>query len=109
MVALGVSRVRGVIHAVAIQGMLLGLATLLVHPDIDLRGLALVLVTIALKGLIMPAFLIYAMREARIQHEVTPVIPYTMSLLLGAVGAGLALVFASTLPLAKEHAPLLLV
>ena len=36
-VALGVSRIRAVINAVAIQGILLGILTLLVHPEIGFR------------------------------------------------------------------------
>ncbi len=66
-------------------------------------------VTIALKGVIIPCFLVRAMREADIQHEVKPVVGYMSSLLLGAVGTGLALVFSSTLPLAEKHAGYLLV
>jgi hydrogenase-4 component E len=108
-VALGVSRIRGVISAVALQGMLLGIFPLLVHHEIGLRGILLIVVTIGLKGLVIPAFLVHAMREADIQHEVNPVVSYLTSLLLGAVGTGLALVFSSTLPLAEEHATLLLV
>ncbi len=65
--------------------------------------------TIALKGFVIPAFLVHAMREANIQHEVKPVVNYMSSLLLGAVGTGLAIVFSSTLPLADEHPALLLV
>ena len=49
------------------------------------------------------------MREANIQHEDKPVVSYMGSLLLAAVGTGLALEFSSTLPLAKEHADLLVV
>ena len=41
-VALGVSRIRGVINAVAAQGILLGILALFVHPDIGLRGILLV-------------------------------------------------------------------
>ncbi len=110
-VALGVSRIRGVINAVALQGMLLGTFPLLVHPEIGLRGIALVIVTIGLKGFVIPAFLVHAMREANIQHEVKPVVNYMSSLLLGAIGTGLAMVFSfsDTLPLAKEHTDLLLV
>lgn len=108
-VALGVSRIRGVINAVALQGILLGIFPLFVHPEIGLRGVLLVVVTIALKGFVIPMFLIHAMREADIQHEVKPVVNYMSSLLLGAIGTGLALVFSFTLPLAEEHADLLLV
>jgi hydrogenase-4 component E len=108
-VALGVSRIRGVINAVALQGMLLGVLPLLVHAEIDLRVVLLVVVMFALKGFIIPGFLVHAMREADIRHEVAPVVSFMTSLLLGAVGTGLALVFSSTLPLAEEHAGLLLV
>jgi hydrogenase-4 component E len=108
-IALGVSRVRGVINAVAFQGMLLGFFPLFVHHDLGLRGVLLIIATVGLKGFIIPRFLFHAMREADIQHEVTPVVGYMNSLLLGAVGTGLALMFANTLPLAKEHADLLLV
>jgi hydrogenase-4 component E len=108
-VALGVSRIRAVISAVAAQGILLGLLPFFVRQEIDLHGLALAAVTIALKGFIIPAFLIRAMREANIQHEVTPFISYVSSLLLGAVGTGLALLFAHSLPLEEKHAGSLLV
>jgi hydrogenase-4 component E len=108
-VALGVSRIRGVIDAVALQGILLGSFPLLIHQDIGIRGVVLIVVTISLKGLVIPRFLIRAMREANIQHEVRPIVNYMTSLLLGAVGTGLAMVFSNTLPLAEGHANLLLV
>ncbi len=107
--ALGVSRIRAVINAVAVQGILLGLFPLLVHPDIGVRGTLLVIVIIILKGVGIPRLLFHAMREADIQHEVTPVVNFMSSLLLGAVGTGLALVFSYTLPLADEHTDQLLV
>ena len=109
-VALGVSRIRSVINVVAAQGILLGvLPFFLPGEEIGARGVALAAFTIALKGFVIPGFLVHAMREANIQHEVTPVINYMSSLLLGAVGTALALVFAHTLPLADEPAGRILV
>lgn len=108
-VALGVSRLRAVINAVALQGILLGFLPLFVHGEIGLRGLTLVAVTVIIKGIVIPAFLIHAMREADIQHEVKPVVSFMTSLLLGAFGTGLAMAFSYSLPLAEEHAHLLLV
>jgi hydrogenase-4 component E len=121
-VALGVSRIRSVINAVALQGVLLGACPLLAHPGLRealcaghvlqhevLRGVALMVVIVGLKGVLIPAFLVRAMREANIQHEVWPVVSCMSSLLLGAVGTGLALVFSSTLPLAERHAGQLIV
>lgn len=107
--ALGVSRIRSVINAVALQGILVGFFPLLVHPEIGLRGVLLVVASVILKGLILPGFLVRAMREADIQHEVKPVINFMGSLVLAALGTGLALIFSSTLPLAEEHTNLLLV
>jgi len=109
-VTLGVSRIRGVINAVALQGVLLGILALFVHPDIGARVILLVAVTVALKGFVIPSFLVHALREANIQDEVKPgVVNFMGSLLLGAVGTGLAMVFSDTLPLADQHKHLLLV
>lgn len=108
-VALGVSRIRAVINVVAFQGGLLGIFPLFVHPEIGIRGLVLISVTIGMKGFLIPRFLLQAMRSAEIQHEDKPVISYMASLLLGAVGTGLAMEFAETLPLAEAHSHLLLV
>jgi hydrogenase-4 component E len=108
-VALGVSRIRGVITAVACQGALLGFLPLLVDADIGPRTLVLIVATIALKGFIIPKFLLHAMREADIRHEVNPLVSYMASLFLGAAGSGLAIMFSRTLPLAEEHTNWLLV
>jgi hydrogenase-4 component E len=108
-VALGMSRIRGVISVVALQGFLLGFFPLCFQPEIRVRGIGLVAATIALKGFVIPRFLIRAMREANIQHEIKPAVNFMSSLLLGAIGTGLAMVFSNTLPLAPEHAQLLVV
>lgn len=109
-VALGVSRIRAVINAVALQGILLGVLPLFVpHHEFGLRTILLIVATVGLKGFVIPAFLVRAMREANIQHEVNPVMSYMSSLLLGAVGTGLALVFSNTLPLAVKDVGYLVV
>ena len=101
--ALGVSRISAVISAVALQGILLGFLPLFIHAEIDVRVFLLIGVTVALKGFIIPSFLTHAMREADIQHEVNPTIGFMGSLFLGAVGTGLALVFAHSLPVPEMH------
>ncbi len=108
-VALGVSRLRVVINAVALQGVLLGVFPLFVHPQVGPRVVLLVVITIVLKGRVIPRFLLHAMREADIRHEVNPIVGFVSSLILGAIGTGLALVYSSTLPLAEAHADMLLV
>jgi hydrogenase-4 component E len=106
-VALGVGHMRAVIHAVALQGILLGIFLFFFHPDVDV--LLLVAVTIGLKGFVIPAFLIRALREASSPYELIPPANTMVSLLLGVAGTGLALVFSSTLPLASQHTNWLLV
>jgi hydrogenase-4 component E len=108
-VALSVSRIRAVINAVALQGILLGALPVVVHPHLGLRGIPLVVVSMVLKGIVFPSLLVRAMREADIQHEVRPVVNYMTSLLLGAVGTALAMVFSASLPLAGKDADVLLV
>jgi hydrogenase-4 component E len=108
-VALSVSRIRSAINAVALQGILLGTFPRFIHSEIGLRGVLLGCVTVSLKGLVIPGLLFHAMREANIQHEVKPLLSFMASLLLGALGTGMAVVFSSTLPLAEAHANLLLV
>jgi hydrogenase-4 component E len=105
--SLGVSRLRAVIHAVAFQGVLLGVMPLLVQSHAGIRAALLAIAAIALKGFIIPSLLFHAMREANIQREVQPLVGFLASLLLGAVGTGLALMFSSTLTLTEEHTGLL--
>lgn len=99
---LGVSRIRAVINAVALQGIVLGVLPYFVHTDLGIRGVVLIVVTIFLKGFVIPAFLTRAMREADIQHEVNPVVNYMTSILLGAIGTGLAIVFSHHLELVDD-------
>lgn len=107
--ALGTSRLRAIIHVTAIQGLLLGALTLLVHHQLSLRPVLIALGTVAIKAVVIPRLLEYAMREVAIRREVEPIVGYTFSLVAGAVGTGLAVLFAGTLPLAPEHVGSLLI
>jgi len=107
--ALGVSRLRSVINAVALQGVLLGVLPLAVQPAPGVRTGLLVFGVFALKGLVIPALLFRAIREVNIPREVNPIVGFVASLLLGAAGTGLAVVFASRLPLSRAHASSLVV
>lgn len=106
---LGTSRIRALIHVVALQGILLGLMPLLVHARLNTHVLLLAIATILLKGAVIPHMLNRAMRDLNIRREVEPLIGLTPSLLLGALGTALALVFSWHLPLLDEHAAHLLV
>jgi hydrogenase-4 component E len=108
--ALGVSRLRAVIYAVAGQGILLGLMPLLIiYPAFQLHVAFLAVAMIILKGVFIPRMLGYAMREVITRREVEPIIGFIPSLLLGAVGTGLAIAFSGTLPLRSDQLGLLVV
>src|SRR6185312_12038929 len=67
------------------------------------------LVTVAVKGFIIPYLLRRAMRAAHIDREIEPFIGFVPSLLLGAAGAIAGIAGAPLLPLLPEHAGSLLV
>jgi hydrogenase-4 component E len=106
---LGTSRLRAVINGTALQGVLLGALVILVHHEVTLLPVIVAIVATAIKAIAIPWMLGRAMREASIRREVEPFIGYILSLVLGAAGTGLSMLFAGTLPLAPEHVGSLLI
>lgn len=107
--SLGTSRIGAVIRTVAIQGVLIGLLPVFVHGGPTPRALLIAAAPVALKGVVIPAMLLRAMRQAEIKREVEPLVGIIPSLLLGAAGTGLALAFSERLPLLPADARTLLV
>jgi hydrogenase-4 component E len=101
--ALGTSRLRAVIGCSAIQGVILGALAVLAHHQPGVLPVLVGVGAAAVKGVIIPRLLHKAMRDVAIHREVEPFIGFVPSLLLGAIGTGLAVVFSRTLPLAPEH------
>jgi hydrogenase-4 component E len=108
LVALGSSRLPGLIRAVALQGAVLGVMPVLMHT-MDWRVTLVAIATVAGKGLVIPTLLRRAMRAANIEREIDPFIGFVPSLLLGAGGTIAAVALAQALPLLPEHAGTLLV
>ena len=106
---LGTSRLRTAINASALQGALLGVLTVFVHGQAATRPILVGAAAVAIKGLLIPAMLHRALREAAIRREIEPYISYLTSLFLGAVATGAAVLFADHLPLAPEHKGSLLI
>ncbi|HEY8089131.1 MAG TPA: hypothetical protein VIF09_14835 [Polyangiaceae bacterium] len=106
---LGTSRLRAIINGTALQGVLLGSLALIVHHEVGVRPVLVAVGATIIKAIVIPWLLARAMREAAIRREVEPFIGYILSLVLGAVGTGLALLFAGTLPLAPQHVGSLLI
>jgi hydrogenase-4 component E len=107
--ALGTSRLRAVINATALQGVVLGVIAILAHHEFSFQPIVIAVGAAIIKGFIIPWMLLRAMRDVQIRREVEPFIGYVPSLLAGAVATGLAILFARTLPLTEEHAGSLLV
>lgn len=96
---LGSSRVSACIRTIAVQGFLLGVLPVLLHPDPSFHTYALGAGTIVVKAVVLPWFLRWAIREASVRREVEPYVGYMASLLLGAGALALAFAAAHVLPL----------
>jgi hydrogenase-4 component E len=107
--ALGTSRIRALITSSAMQGIVLGIVALLAHGKLGIQPLLIAVVTIVLKGILIPQMLLRALRDVGIRREVEPLIGFIPSLLVGSLGTGLAVLFSHALPLVKVHAVSLLV
>ena len=104
--ALGTARLTGCIRAVAAQGVLLGVLPLLLN-GVTVHSVLLCAGTVAVKGVVLPRFLLWAIREAALRREIEPRLGYVGSLLLGAVAIVVAFVTAQWLPSTEAH-PLLM-
>lgn len=94
------SRLKAVIRAAATQGALLALMPLLLASHAELAHvLALSVGALAVKGIVIPWLLLWAIREAAIRREVEPIVGFIPSLVLGALGVALAFAFSSAMPL----------
>jgi hydrogenase-4 component E len=107
--ALGTSRIITIIKIVSVQGFLLGLMPLLIEEQFLWTSALASVVTVLLKGLIIPFMLLRAMRDVRIKREIEPLIPIVPSMLSGALATGFALLLSRALPLADAHSSSLLV
>lgn len=95
---LGSSRLSACIRAIAIQGLLLGALSLVIDDPRSMHAIVLAAGTIVIKGMILPWFLRWAMREAAVRREVEPVIGYMASLFLGSIAVGGSFALAHRLP-----------
>jgi len=107
--ALGTTRIQAVIRTVSAQGILLGVAPLLVHQHLTIPVALMIVVAIVIKGLLIPSIMIRALRDAQIKREVEPFIGFLPSIILGALATAFALLIAGQLPLASRHYGTLLV
>jgi hydrogenase-4 component E len=106
---LGTSRIRALIQAAALQGVVLAGIPLLIGGHAGWNAALIAIATVVLKGVLIPGMLRRALREAQIKREIEPLIGFIPTLLLGAAGSLLSIAFASGLPLEPQHRELLIV
>jgi hydrogenase-4 component E len=94
---LGTSRLSACIRAVAVQGALLGLLSVIDDPR-SVHAVALGAGTVVVKAFVLPWFLRWPIREAAVRREVEPLVGYTGSILLGVAAVGVSFAVAQTLP-----------
>jgi hydrogenase-4 component E len=107
--ALGTSRLHALIRIVAAQGILLGAIPFLVSGHVTIPGIIAAVAAVAIKGMVIPAIMMRALRDAAIKREVEPLIGLLPSIILGALGTAFALLFTSQLPLTEAHQASLIV
>ncbi|MBI2355507.1 MAG: hydrogenase [Deltaproteobacteria bacterium] len=105
---LGTRRTHVAIRAIAVQGVVLGLLPLLVHPFHG-RILIITIFVLMAKGVFIPWLLLGAMKKVAIAEEVEPSLGYSGNIIAVALATMLAFVFAARLPLAAMHQGLLTV
>jgi hydrogenase-4 component E len=105
---LGTTRLSSTIRATAIQGALLALLPIALHPSWSLHTLGLAGGTFLVKTVILPSFLAWAIREAAVRREIEPLIGFSTSLALGAVAVALSFGIAQRIPLPESDSSLLI-
>ena len=82
---LGTARLSSCVRAVAVQGVLLGILPLLLFTGWSVHAIVLATGTIAIKGILVPRFLLWAIREASVRRELEPRVGFAASLVLGTI------------------------
>jgi hydrogenase-4 component E len=99
LVMLGSSELGGCIRVVALQGILLGLFTLIARADaLTLRLVLLGVVSMGLKGFVFPFLLSRDIREANVRREVEPFVGYAASIVIGLVMLAVSMWIAARFP-----------
>lgn len=99
LVMLGLSELGACIRTVAVQGILLGLFTLIAREDaLTARLVILGIVSMGVKGFVFPFLLSRDIREAKVRREVEPYVGYAASIMIGLAMLGASMWIAARLP-----------
>jgi hydrogenase-4 component E len=93
--ALGNRSILNVIRIIAFQGILLGILPLILHEQLTLSQIIASLAAISLKGVVIPAIMTRALRDAKIKREVEPLVGFLPSIVLGALVTGMTFLLSN--------------
>lgn len=87
----GASRLPGLIMVVAFQGIVVSIVPFFLGHDMTAGGIVFTLVTLVIRGIIIPMSIYIVIKKVAIKREVEPIIGYHASIL-----CGLGLIVAAT-------------
>ncbi|MBM9616304.1 hydrogenase [Desulfobulbus rhabdoformis] len=87
LLSLGSTRLVALVRIMALQGVLVSLTPLLLkgHGLASLGAVAFYVAMLAIKGVLIPAMLIRAVKSVSIQREIEPFVGYHASILMGLI------------------------
>lgn len=100
LISFGSSRLPALIKIVAFQGIVASLVPLFIGHDLTAGGVLFALITMLIRGIIIPLFIYLAIKKVAITREVEPIVGYHASIL-----AGLALIVAAAFVSPKFNLP----
>ena len=96
----GSSRLPGLIKVLAFQGVVVSIVPLFIGHDMTGGGILFTMVTLIIRGIIIPLCIYLAIKKVAIHREVEPIVGYHASML-----AGLGLIVAATVVSHKFNVP----
>jgi hydrogenase-4 component E len=79
----GSSLLPGLIKVLAFQGIIVSIVPLFMGHDMEIGGIIFTLVTMTIRGIIIPLCIYLAIKKVAIRREVEPIIGYNASILIG--------------------------
>lgn len=96
----GTSLLPGLIKLLAFQGIIVSIVPLFMGHDMGIGEIVFAMVTMAIRGVIIPLCIYLAIKKVAIRREVEPIIGYNASIMIG-----LALIVAATFVSQKFTVP----
>lgn len=79
----GSSRLPGLIKVLAFQGLVVSIVPLIIGHDMTAGGILFTLVTLIIRGIVIPLCIYLAIKKVAIRREVEPIVGYHASVLVG--------------------------